>query len=261
MPSAPKPRELHVRNKGLVKVRVGDLVEQEWNPARHPDSQAELLAAAVDEIGWVGYPAVFVMLDGRYGLADGHLRKSVLVQRYGADAEIEVNVTDLDEATAKQFAATGDPIAKLREADAAKMQELLTELESFASQPLNELMTQLANQNMPAETEPEQAADKLTEQSETLEAFIAARKKSTERGNDKAETNFWVCLVFQSWEQKQEFLFAIKDIPVLYGMYADGQTLAQRLGIRVTPNAQREITSPLDKKLMALVEPSLVSQT
>lgn len=65
--------------------------------------------------------------------------------------------------------------------------------------------------------------------------------------------NFWVCLVFDDWDQKQESLGKIADLPVLYGMYADGEAFAEKVGLQVTPSAKKPAETPLDKKLSALV--------
>lgn len=101
------------------------------------------------------------------------------------------------------------------------------------------------------------AWDEASEDNPKLKAFIAAREKSRARGKDKNEVNFWVCLVFQSFAQKMQFLAAVDDIPTLYGMYVDGERLAKRLGIKVDPNEFKQVTSPLNKRLAEMTkEPS-----
>jgi len=101
--------------------------------------------------------------------------------------------------------------------------------------------------------EPQEKPEVFEEKSEELKKFIAAREESRERGNDKMDANFWLCLVFQSWAQKVEFLKKIEGVPTLYGMYVDGQTLAGAVGIEVTPNEQKPHLSPLEKRLSDLV--------
>jgi hypothetical protein len=87
-----------------------------------------------------------------------------------------------------------------------------------------------------------------------LGAFLKARADSHARYEDKAETNFWVCLVFQSWDQKQEFLKQLGAIPTLYqGMYVDGETLAKAIGKSVTPNTLPPIKTVVQKRLAAIV--------
>jgi hypothetical protein len=93
----------------------------------------------------------------------------------------------------------------------------------------------------------------LKESNPKLDEFIAAREASRERGQDKGEVNFWVCLVFQSYEQKHEFLNQVKDVPTQYGMYVDGEALARAVGLPVAPNIQKPVTVPIDKKLSEMV--------
>jgi hypothetical protein len=89
----------------------------------------------------------------------------------------------------------------------------------------------------------------MAEDNPKLAKFIAAREASRARGADKGEVNFWVCLVFQSWEQKQEFLKQVPDVPTRYGMYADGEAFAAACGKPVMPNTQKPVKVPLDAKL------------
>ena len=96
--------------------------------------------------------------------------------------------------------------------------------------------------------------DVFQENGEKLQKFLDARKKSKERGKDKAEVNFWACLVFQSWQQKQEFLSAISDIPSLYGMYINGETFADKFCIPITKNEEKPFKNIVDKKLEELTD-------
>src|SRR5262245_61498126 len=90
-PSAVGPR---TRNKGLRRVRVSDLEDAPWNFRTHPEAQRAALEGAIEELGFYGYPDVYETAEGRLRICDGHLRRELLVARYGADAEIEVNLTD-----------------------------------------------------------------------------------------------------------------------------------------------------------------------
>lgn len=94
-----------------------------------------------------------------------------------------------------------------------------------------------------------------TEKSDALKTFIEAREASRERGQDKGEINFWLCLTFQSWEQKQEFIkqIEVKGVPTMYGMYADGQEFCNKLGFPVTQNTQKPYNEVIDKKLEKMV--------
>ncbi len=58
-------------------------------------------------------------------IVDGHLRKEWLLQTYGPDAEIEVNVTDLDDDDAKVATATKDQLAAMAKINPGRLGELM----------------------------------------------------------------------------------------------------------------------------------------
>ena len=90
----------------------------------------------------------------------------------------------------------------------------------------------------------------VLEDNPKLQKFIEAREKSRERGKDKNELNFWVCLVFQSYDQKHEFLKQLPEgLSVKYGMYVDGEAFAEAVGNSITPNSQKPHESKLDNTL------------
>ncbi len=137
--------ELRVRNAGLRKVKVTDLTDAPWNHRSHPDAQAAALDGAIDELGFYGFPDVFEAADGSLVLIDGHLRKARLIARYGAESEIEVNVTDFDEAEAKKANLTKDPLAAMAESNVSALDALYKEVE-VANQPLKRMLADLAAQ-------------------------------------------------------------------------------------------------------------------
>jgi len=98
--------------------------------------------------------------------------------------------------------------------------------------------------------------DDTSEDSPDLAAFIERRRKSRERAADKQDSSFWLCLVFQSTDQKLEFLERFPDLETRYGMYVDGETFADAVGVSVTPNNQNPVASPLDQALSDRVIPS-----
>ena len=59
-------------------------------------------------------------------------------------------------------------------------------------------------------------------------------RRGLNRGKDCDEAEFFLCLVFQSNKQYQEFLEAIPNVPVLYNRYADGEVFAEQVGIPVS---------------------------
>jgi hypothetical protein len=137
------PGALRTRNKGIRRVRVADLEEHPGNYRTHPTMQADALAGTVEEIGWYGYPDVYETADGKLRLTDGHLRKSFLLEKYGPDAEVDVNVTDFDETEAKAAMLTKDPLAALAEHNTERLNALLSE-SSLEDGRLAPLLEQLA---------------------------------------------------------------------------------------------------------------------
>lgn len=123
--AAPGPR---VRNIGIVRVKVAEIVENEANWRRHGDDQREAFAGTVAELGWYGYPDVYRTADGQIKLVDGELRKTHLLAEYGPDAEIDVNMVDLSEDEARLALATKDRIAMMADSDEKAIQALLESL-------------------------------------------------------------------------------------------------------------------------------------
>ena len=136
---------LAVRNKGITQVKVSELVDAPWNYRTHPDAQREALEATVEEIGWYGYPDVYEAEDGSLCICDGHLRKSFLVEKYGEEAEIDVNVTDFDENEARIATATHDPLTAMAEHDQGQLDALIQSIDTN-SETLNDMFADLATQ-------------------------------------------------------------------------------------------------------------------
>lgn len=74
-------RKLRIRNVGLRRVRVSEIVENPKNYRTHGEDQRQAFAATLDEIGFYGYPDVFEV-DGQLMLVDGELRKQHLVEHW-----------------------------------------------------------------------------------------------------------------------------------------------------------------------------------
>ena len=87
------------------------------------------------------------------------------------------------------------------------------------------------------------------EDSEKLKNFLEAKQAAWDRGSNLQEVNYWLCLVFQSYDQKVEFLSRLGNPETLYRLYADGQTIAQAMGIDITPNHERPQTVVVEKAL------------
>ena len=157
-------------------------------------------------------------------------------------------------------------IAELAERDNAAIKDLLEELDTgatdmdltgFTEAAIESLMTQVHQDEPAQDDKPEgekPTGSDLSEDNQKLAAFIARREASKLRGKDKGEVNFWLCLVFQSWAQKQEFLARCPDLETRYGMYCDGEAFAAAVGKPVTPNEQKPITPRIDKNLEGMAQ-------
>ena len=83
---------------------------------------------------------------------------------------------------------------------------------------------------------------------------LGAKKKQ----DDKNETYFYVCAIFQSRAQKMEFLAQIPNVLCVDDVFIDGETFAKAVGKPVTLNEAPPLESPLHKILSKLVKiPSL----
>ncbi len=91
----------------------------------------------------------------------------------------------------------------------------------------------------------EEAFVPVSEKDEGLRKFIEAREKSRLMGQFKSEVNFWVCLIFQSYDEKKEFLKLFSEDEVLYGMYADGRAFAEKCGIELSKTLDKKIKIPI----------------
>ena len=111
-----KPRN---RIKGHRRVRAGDLVPHELNPRLHSEDQRAALAALYEEVGFARSLLAYELPDGRLKLIDGHLRQSM-----DPDMEVDVEILDVDDAEARTLLLSIDPLARLADYDAARLDEL-----------------------------------------------------------------------------------------------------------------------------------------
>ena len=147
------------RNAEIRRVRIEDIVDNPLNFRTHDDVQREAFRATVGEIGWYGYPDVFEHPEhpGKVVLIDGELRTEHLLEHYGPEASIDVNVCDFTPSEADKALATKDPLAAMAGSDVAKHAVLLRALEA-EGEDFRALVEQLAKVEgidldpLPAET-------------------------------------------------------------------------------------------------------------
>lgn len=157
----------NIRNTGIRRVRVSEILENEHNFRTHGDDQHAALKAAEDELGWIGYPTVYVTESGALKLVNGHLRKRHLIDRYGADTHIDVNVTDLTDDEARLALLTHDQIAAMSVANESRLRGLLESNYEAVTENLHPLLNKLGEEAL-------EASQKATGQAEEVIEKAAA---------------------------------------------------------------------------------------
>ena len=242
---AVQPALIRDRVVELRRVKASTLISNDANWRTHPSEQRSAMSSMLEKIGFAGGVIAREMPDGSLLLLDGHMRAEE-----AGNSIIPVQILDVNDAEADAILATYNAVGLMGDTDAAKLNALLANVE-IQDAGLAAMLGDMAY--IPdIDKDSEEATEILEGQQEAIDAFLALKKRSRARAANSVEENFYIAIIFQSWAQKQEFLLQIPDIPVLYGMYADGQVMATRIGMPVTPNTQRPMHSPLDKKLKAM---------
>jgi hypothetical protein len=132
----------------LRRIPACDLKPHPLNWRTHPAAQTSALRDVLTEIGFAGaelaFPADGQGPAGNFDdlmLIDGHARKDLAGQ-----SVVPVLVTDLTAAEALKVLATFDPLGAMAEADAAKLDELLREVE-FTSPAVAAMLAELAQES------------------------------------------------------------------------------------------------------------------
>jgi len=128
------------RVKELRVVAASDLRPNPKNWRLHPKAQQDALRGIIAEVGMADACLARELPDGSLMLIDGHLRAETV-----ADAKVPVLILDVNEAEADKLLATLDPLAAMAESDAAKLDELLRNVDT-GSEALQQLMASTATQ-------------------------------------------------------------------------------------------------------------------
>jgi len=141
---------MQIRNriKELRQVRASELLPNPRNWRRHPAGQADALRGALAEIGYADALIAYETDEGLM-LIDGHLRAETT-----PDMEVPVLVTDLDEGEANKLLMTLDPLAAMANTDQDVLLALLADVH-FENQAVTDMLTTLANGEMPPMPNPE----------------------------------------------------------------------------------------------------------
>jgi len=183
------------RIRELRRVPASDLRPNPKNWRTHPEAQANALRGLLSEVGMADAVLARELEDGSLMLIDGHLRAETI-----GEEEVPVLVLDVNEAEADKILATLDPLAAMAEADAAKLDAILREVDT-GSPDVQQLLADLAEEHNlynVSEAAPPELADgdrapfrQMTftihdTQHETIEEAIAKAKKD---GGDASDVN------------------------------------------------------------------------
>ena len=113
------------RIRELRRVPASDLLPNPKNWRTHPKAQQDALRGVLAEVGMADACLARELPDGSLMLIDGHLRAET-----AADAKVPVLILDVSEAEADKLLATLDPLAAMAESDAAKLDELLRNVDT-----------------------------------------------------------------------------------------------------------------------------------
>jgi ParB-like chromosome segregation protein Spo0J len=119
-------------------VPASDLKPNPKNWRTHPKAQQDALRGVLAEVGLADACLARELPDGSLMLIDGHLRAETL-----GDGEVPVLVLDVNEAEADKLLATLDPLAAMAESDAAKLDQLLRNVDT-GSEALQQLIAATA---------------------------------------------------------------------------------------------------------------------
>ena len=123
----PQPASVAIRDR-IIELRRVPASELQANPKnwrQHPAEQVAALRGVLGEIGFAGAELCRQLADGSLMLIDGHARADLM-----GTAPVPCLVTDLTESEADLLLATFDPLGAMAEADTAKLDSLLREVQT-----------------------------------------------------------------------------------------------------------------------------------
>jgi ABC-type molybdenum transport system ATPase subunit/photorepair protein PhrA len=126
------------RIKDLRRVPARQLRSNPRNWRVHPQEQQDALRGVLSEIGFADALLARELDDGSLELIDGHLRAETT-----PDMDVPVLVLDVTAEEADKLLATLDPLAAMAEADVAKLDALLREVQT-GSEAVASMLTNLA---------------------------------------------------------------------------------------------------------------------
>lgn len=156
-----------VRNRiiGHIELLPSEILDHPGQAWDHPASQAQALAGILGEVGIVDEILVYKSerAGGKWVTPDGHLRKSLDPKKLWP-----CTVLDLTDTEADYVLATKDPVAMMKQTNAAALDALLASVES-SNQAVQEMLADVAKKaGLYLDREPQEAADAQTDNGEAL---------------------------------------------------------------------------------------------
>lgn len=127
------------RIRELRRVPAAELRPNPKNWRTHPQAQADALKGVLAEVGMADAVLARELPDGSLMLIDGHLRVETMPTE-----TVPVLVLDVDEAEADKVLATLDPLAAMAEADAAKLDAILRDIDT-GSEAVQKMLADVAD--------------------------------------------------------------------------------------------------------------------
>lgn len=139
---------MKVLNRETKNIKRKFLEADPDNPRVHNPQQREALAAAFDEIGFVGHVLVRPHPEkrNRYIVVDGHER----IDHFKDNQAVPCCVLDVDAAQAKKLLLSYDPLGYLKEID-SEAESALREMVSFESEDLDRMVAEALRDLEPEE--------------------------------------------------------------------------------------------------------------
>lgn len=224
----------------VVNRKTDELIPYARNARTHSAEQVAQIAGSIKEFGF-NNP---VLIDQSGGIIAGHGRV-LAAQRLGLKEVPTITLGHLSDTQRRAYILADNKLAL----NAGWDEEMLKiELEALKEAQVD--FQTIGFDEMEETEEPNiTGREPIQERNEALQKFIDAREKGRAKFKDKTDVNFWVCLVFQSAEQKQEFLAKISGVAIKYGMYADGQGFASACGIAIKEENKKKIHPKVDNSL------------
>lgn len=102
---------------------------------------------------------------------------------------------------------------------------------------------------------PEFTLEEAQEDNPKIKEYLETKRKAAARSKDADDYSFYVCIVFQTEEQKKQFLAddRVKDVDKKYGLYLNGEDFADVFKIKISTNEQKPRVQRTEKNLSNLV--------